>query len=306
MNISSTSFSSAMVQQTQRREPPNAVELTNKVMETSDKNADSLLSIDELNLSEESFSNLDENSDGSISGSELQNSLSSMLENMKNQKTSPEQFGEMLSNMGLEVPPPPQKGGGMPNTSQMANDIFNSKDIDTDGLLTIDELGISKDNFSSLDGDNDGSITKKELEQGLTTLFSSVKSGEMSKNEAGEVLSQLGVEKPQGGGQAQGAGGAGGGSGSSEEEYEDADTNQDGIVSAAEYAAYYGSDDGDMANYTMNLVSTLMDSLKNEAQENKSQNDLDLSKFKQIMTMVNEQTQDKKTSEILDKYISQL
>ena len=328
MNISSSTFSNMQqMQQTQRKEPPSTVELANKVMETSDIDGDSLLSIDELDLSEESFASIDEDGDGTLSNSELQNSLSSMLDNMKNQKTSPEQFGQMLSNMGLEVPQPPQ-GGGMPNTSQMASDIFSSNDINTDGLMNISELQINEDLFSSMDGDGDGSITQEELAQGLTTLFESVENNEMSKDEAGDVLSQLGVppmpsegsqvemqaqnsessvSQTQGGGEAGGGAAGGGGGGESSEEYEDADINQDGIVSAAEYAAYYGSDDEDMANYTMDLVSTLMDAIKAESEENgNNEDDIDLSKFKQIMSMVNEQTQDSKTSEMLDKFISQL
>lgn len=307
MNILSSSYDSTMMQQmqqTQRKEPPSAEELADKIMEASDANGDSLLSIDELNISEELFENMDEDGDGTLSNSEILNSLSSMLEDMKNKKTSPQEFGQLLSDMGLDVPPPPPPMGGMPDTSKMAADIFSSKDTDSDALLSIEELDISEELFATLDTDEDGSISEDELAQGLTVIFESVQNGEMSKDEAGEVLSQLGLEKPQGNGQPMG-GGAGGGD-SSEEEYEDADTNQDGVVSAAEYAAYYGSSNDDMANYTVNLVSTLIDALKTEAQENETDESIDLSQFKQIMTMVNEQIQDPKTSEILDKYISQI
>lgn len=231
MNISSSSFDSSMIQQMQqsgRKEPPSAADLTSEIMETSDINGDSLLSIDELNLSEETFSSMDEDGDGNLSSSEIQNSLSSMLDNMKNQNTSPEEFGQLLSNMGLEVPAPPPAMGGMPNTTQMASDIFSSSDADEDGLLSIEELGISNEIFTSLDTDEDGSISEEELAQGLSTLFDSVQSGEMSKEEAGEVLSALGVPPPpSGGGKPQGGGG-----GSSSEEYDEADTNQDGTVSA--------------------------------------------------------------------------
>ena len=307
MNISSSNFSNSMmqqVQQSQRNTPPSSSELSSKIMETNDIDGDSLLSIEELNLSEEKFSSMDTDGDGSLSGSDIESSLSSMLDNMKNQKTSPQEFGEILSNMGLEVPPPPQKGG-RPDVQTMASDIFSSNDADSNGLLSIKELGISEDIFTSLDGNEDGSITQEELSQGLTTLFSSIESGEMSKDEAGEVLSQLGVPPPpQGGGKPQGGGG---GESSSDSEYEDADTNQDGVVSASEYAAYYGSDSQDsMSEYTMDLVSTLMDALKSEQTENGTDDDIDLSKFKQVMSMVNEQIQDPKTSEMLDKYISQM
>lgn len=302
MNISSSSYDSTLIQQmqqTQRKEPPSATKIASEVMELNDIDGDSLLSHEELGISEESFSSMDSDGDGNLSGEELASSLSSMLDSMKNQKTSPEQFGQLLSDMGLEIPSPPGQKGS-PNTLQMASDIFSQNDTDNDGLLTLSELGIDEDLFSSIDEDGDGNITQNELAQGLTALFESVESGEKSKDEAGEVLSQLGIEKPQGGG-------GGGGGGSSEEEYEDADTNQDGTVSAAEYEAYYNSDTKDnMEDYTMKLVSTLLDALKAEAEENGTKDNTDLSKFKQMMTMVNEQTQDSKTSEMLDNFISQI
>lgn len=309
MNISSSSFSSSMMQQaqqTQRSAPPSAAELSSKVMETSDLDSDSLLSIDEVKLSDEVFSSIDEDGDGSLSSRELETSFSDMLEGMKNQTTSPEEFGTMLSNMGLEVPPPPQQGGGMPNVSEMASEIFSKNDTDEDGLLSIDELDISEELMSAMDSDSDGSITQEELEQGLKTLFDSVESGEKSKEEVGEQLTSLGVEPPQGapgGGPGGGGPGGGGGESASTEEYDEADTNEDGIVSTAEQAAYDGTSSDDMTDYTMKLVSTLMDALKSE---DDSSDTMDLSKFKSIMSMVNNETQDGATAQKLNAYVSNL
>lgn len=309
MNVSNTGYSSQMAQQMQRREPPSAADLAGKVLQSSDSDGDSLLTIEEIGLSEESFSSLDTDGDGSLSTTELEESLSSKMESMKNKELTPEEFGSFLSELGLEVPPPPQgKEGSMPpppDASQMASDIFSTKDGDSDGLLSIDELGIDEALFASLDSDEDGSITQEELEKGISGLFESEQSGEISKEELGEALESLGVEAPKGGpgGAPMGAGG-----GSSEdEEYDEADLNQDGIVSAAEKAIAQGtSTDSSMEEYTLDLVSTLMDALKSEKEENESGSDIELSQFKEIMGMLNSQLQDTQTKEKLDKYLSNL
>lgn len=306
MNISSSSFNSTMtqqVQQPQRSAPPSATELSSKVMETSDLNSDSLLSIDEVNISDETFSSMDEDGDGSLSSSELETSFSTMLDNIKNQTTSPKEFAELLTNMGLDVPAPPSKGGGMPNVSEMASDIFSKNDTNEDGLLSVDELDISEELMSIIDSNEDGSITQGELSQGLKTLFESVESGEKSKEEVGDALTSLGVEPLQGRPEGRPEGGQGGGESALTDEYEEADLNEDGIVTTAEQAQYDGISSTDMADYTMDLVSTLMDALKNE---NDSSDSMDLSKFKSIMSMVNNETQDNSTAQKLNAYISNL
>ncbi len=307
MNISSSSFSSSMMQQSQRSAPPSATELSSKVMETSDLDSDSLLSIDEVNLSDEAFSSMDEDGDGSLSSSEIETSFSAMLDSMKNQNTSPEEFGTLLTNMGLDVPAPPSKNGAMPNASELASDIFSKNDTNEDGLLSVDELDISEELLSSMDSDEDGNISQEELAQGLQTLFDNVESGEMSKEEVGDELTSLGVEPPAGG-QGPGGGGPGGGGGggesSTEEEYDEADINEDGVVTAAEQAEYDGTTTtDDMTDYTMKLVSTLMDALKTEDDTSDS---MDLSKFKSIMSMVNNETQDSATAQKLNAYVSNL
>lgn len=307
MNISSSSYSSTMMQQTQqmqRNAPPSASQITSDIMEVSDLDSDSLLAIDEVNLSDETFSSMDEDGDGFLSATEIETSFSSMLENMKNKTTSPEEFGAMLTNMGLEVPPLPQQNRGMPNASAMASDIFSKNDINEDGLLSIDEFDISEELISSLDSDEDGSISQEELAQGLQTLFDNVASGDMSKEEVGDTLTSLGVEPPAGGqGAGPGGGGGGGGESSSSEEYDEADLNEDGIVTAAEQAEYDGTTSDDMTEYTMNLVSTLMDAIKNE---DNSSDTMDLSKFKSIMSMVNNEIQDGSTAQKLNTYVSNL
>lgn len=310
MNISSSSFNSTAMQQSQqmqRNASPSATSLASQVMDISDLDSDSLLSIDEVSLSDDAFSSMDEDGDGSLSSSEIETSFSSMLESMQNQTTTPQEFGALLTNMGLDVPAPPQQqGGGMPNASAMAGEIFANNDTNEDGLLSIDELDISEELLNSMDSDEDGNITQEELSQGLQSLFDNVESGEMSKEEVGTTLTSLGVEAPAGGGPASGGGGpagGGGGESSSSEEYDEADINQDGVVTEAEQAEFDGIISDDMTDYTMKLVSTLMDALKTE---DDSSDSMDLSKFKSVMSMVNNEIQDGSTAEKLNAYVSNL
>jgi len=302
MGISSTTSSSMMqqmMQQTQQQKAPSSVELVSQIMEASDVDASNSLSIEELGLSQEDFSSYDTDSDGSLSTEELEETLSSKLDSIKNQELTPQSFASMLSEMGVEVPTPPAQQG--PNASQVAAEVFSTKDSNENGLMTIDELGISEELFSTWDTDEDGAITQEELEEGLTTLFSSVESGETSKAEAGEVLSTLGVQ-PQGGGTPPPAGGGGGSS--EEEEFDEADANEDGIVTDAEQAAYDGTGGDEMQEYALKLVSSLIDALKEESQTDSES--MDLSKFKSVMSMVNNETQEGTTANKLNTYVSNL
>lgn len=248
MNISNSSFANNMMPQVQqRREPPSSAQLSSDIMKTSDLNEDSSLSSDEINLSEELFTNMDQDGDGTLNSSEVENGLSSMLDDMKNQNTSPEEFGTMLSNFGLDVPPPP------PNSQ--------------DGMETTE-------NSDSVMGSDDTQAAPPPPPPPPPPP-----SGEQGADDS---------------------------SSSSDETYEAADTNEDGTVSAEELAAYTATQNKDMTEYTMKLVSTLLDGLKDEQEKNGTDDDLDLSQYKQVMSMVNEQTQEPKTSEMLSKYISQI
>jgi len=226
MTVSGSSFNTAFAmmqqtQQTQRSSTPSASEIASDIMEISDLDSDSLLSIDEVNLSDETFSNMDEDGDGSLSSEELETSFSALLESMGNQSTSPEEFGDLLANMGIDVPPPPSSEAGA--------------------------------------------------------------SG------------------------GQGSGGGAGESNSSNETYDAADLNEDGTVTSSEQAQYDATtgtiSNDDMSDYTMNLVNSFMDAVKNESG---SSEEIELSQFKSIMTMVNNEIQDSSTAQKLNTYVSNL
>ena len=318
MNISSSNYdvnSLYQTQSTQKKQSPSATELASKIMKLDDLNGDSSLSADEMGLSSDAFSKLDTNKDGSVSADELQTSIGGMLDSIKNQKISPEQLGDFLSALGLQVPSKPEHKDGMPNVGNIANKIFDKKDTNGDGNLTIEEMGVSKELFSSLDSDADGKVSKDELQKKLTSMFDDVKSGKMEKSDFATTMAALGAEPPKGGGS---------GGSATTKTYEAADTNQDGTVSLSEYEAYYGtaatssgtttassnntnsSSGNDMATYVMKLVTTLVDSLKKEQEANGTDDKTNLSQFKQIMSMVNEQTQDAKTKEMLGEYLKYL
>lgn len=315
MDFSSISSTYQIIQQssqTQRKDAPSAGDLASKIIENNDSDSDGLISSSEFNISDEIFSSMDSDGDGSLNSSELESSISSKLSSLRNENLSPEDFGNFLTSLGLEVPEPPSYSAAMvpPNSSQMASDIFTANDTDSDGLLSISELGIDEDVFATFDSDEDGSLTQKELEVGLNSLFESAKNEEISEEDFEEILTNLGVSaKSSEEASAQGAApiGGGGGGSSEEEEYEDADLNQDGTVSATEQAIYDGTVSSDsIEQYTLDLVSTLIGALKDEDSDGNNDSQTDLSQFKDIMSMVNEQLQDRETKEKLDKYLNYL
>lgn len=173
-----------------------------------------------LDSAEKLFSTMDSNSDGNLSQDELSEGMKSVM------------------------PPPPstmdfaQARSGSSNQST-SDDLFGKVDSDGNGSVSKDELlalldqmeaehgtsGDTKstdadDRFAQLDVDGNGSLSQAEFEAG----------------------------RPQGGQGPQGMGGMPpppppGGAGGSSTSYDPLDTNEDGIVSAAERAAGSASND---------------------------------------------------------------
>lgn len=288
-SYSSSLVSTQSTKSTQHKQPPSAADLVSEVIGKNDANGDGLLSVDELSgLNSDSFSSMDSDGDGSLSSDELTTSFSSLMDSMKNKEISPQEFGSFLSSMGLDVPPPPQQGGGHggPNVAEMTTKIFDSKDTNQDGFLSADELGLDKDTFSSIDSDSDGNITKDEMEKGLKSLFEKAKNGEIDKESFSSILDKLGVEAPppppKDGSQSQ-----------------DTSTSNSSTTSMS------------MEDYTLKLVSTLLDALKSEQSNNSTNTNgenssLDLKKFKEMMNMVNNQTQNSQTASELSAFLTNL
>lgn len=162
---------------------------------------------------------------------------------------------ELGQTMQSVLPPPPStmafaqsRSGDSSSTAtgQAGDDLFGKVDSDGDGSVSKTELqalleamsggtasqtGVSSDEvFSQLDADGDGSLSEAEFDAGRP-------SG--AGGEAGGMQAMGGMppppERPGGPG---GAGGAAGASGSSQAtSYDPLDTNEDGVVSAAERLA---------------------------------------------------------------------
>jgi len=160
---------------------------------------------------------------------------------------------ELGKTMQSVLPPPPSTmafaqsrsgdGGNATATGQAGDDLFGKVDSDGDGTVSKTELqalleamsggtaskaGVSSDEvFSQLDADGDGSLSEAEFDAGRP-------SG--PGTEAGGMQATGGMPPPPGG--PGGAGGAAGASGSSSAtSYDPLDTNEDGVVSAAERLA---------------------------------------------------------------------
>ncbi|MFN7156971.1 MAG: XopAW family type III secretion system calcium-binding effector [Acidovorax sp.] len=162
---------------------------------------------------------------------------------------------ELGQTMQSVLPPPPStmafaqsRSGDSSSTAtgQAGDDLFGKVDSDGDGSVSKTELqalleamsggtasqtGVSSDEvFSQLDADGDGSLSEAEFDAGRP-------SG--AGGEAGSMQAMGGMPPPPGGpGGPGGAGGAAGASGSSQAtSYDPLDTNEDGVVSAAERLA---------------------------------------------------------------------
>ncbi|MES2611351.1 MAG: EF-hand domain-containing protein [Pseudomonadota bacterium] len=154
---------------------------------------------------------------------------------------------ELGKTMQSVLPPPPSTmafaqsrsdstSTGTGVTGQAGDDLFGKVDSDGDGAVSQTELqallekmsggtasktGVSSDElFSQLDADGDGSLSEAEFDAGRP-------SGEAGADAVG------GMPAPPPGGPP----GPGGASASSSTTYDPLDTNEDGVVSAAEQAA---------------------------------------------------------------------
>ena len=178
-------------------------------------------------------------------------------------------------------------GGGpramkRPDSSQMAEEIFNKLDTDNQGYLQASDFGSdNEDLFAALDSDSDGKVSKselstrlKQLEEELDSQFNAMRSQGMGGMMMAGGMQGMPPPPPAGGGDDAGLGQeqwsamaadaseAGDSVAAARftalaENFDSADSNQDGKVSFAESIAYEeaqhgsdnstGSEDGDVA-----------------------------------------------------------
>ena len=121
--------------------------ISKDIVTQNDKNSDSSLSIDELGVSEEQFSSLDQDSDGLVTQNEIASAIDSKLSQFDGQMPSKDEFESLISELGLQMPEPP--------ISKEANDfssfVMSNYDSDGDSLLSSSEVSVlSDEEFSAL------------------------------------------------------------------------------------------------------------------------------------------------------------
>ncbi|WP_320034042.1 hypothetical protein [Halarcobacter sp.] len=256
--------------------PSITSQISTDIISQNDSDSNESLSIEELDISEDLFSSLDNDSDGLVTQNEIASAIDSELSSY-DQMPNPEEFATLLSNLGLEMPELPEK----PQNNQLATELMSTYDTDGDSLLSSDEVSIlNEEEFSALDSDGDGSITTDEL----SAAIDEVTNGNASSTEvsAASEDSKTSSGTPPPGGSA---------SSSEEEDYDELDTNEDGIVSFEEKMAGLGidvnetSDSSDIASNPQESIKMLFEAIKYNSSDN--ENGLDLSSFGNIMKMVN-------------------
>ena len=199
---------------------------------------------------------------------------------------SKDEFASLLLDLGLEMPEPPTSKQSSASSDDFSSLIMSQYDSDDDSLLSSSEVSLlSDEEFSALDTNTDGSISAEELSGAYQQVASA----------SGATQST----PPSGGGSV---------TSSSEEEYDELDTNKDGIVSQEEKNAALGistnSETSSTAtasnDETKNTLKLLLDTIKQNSQN--SSEELNLSSFKNIMKMMNNQSNNNE----LNTYVSNL
>ncbi|MDD4329129.1 MAG: hypothetical protein PHD79_04180 [Aliarcobacter sp.] len=261
--------------------------ISKSLITQNDSNNDSSLSIDELGLNEDQFSTLDTNSDSLVTQDEIASAIDSKLSSFDGKMPSKDEFASLLSDLGLEMPEPPTSKQSSASGDDFSSLIMSQYDSDGDSLLSSSEVSLlSDEEFSALDTNTDGSISAEELSGAYQQVASA----------SGATQST----PPSGGG--------GSVASSSEEEYDELDTNKDGIVSQEEKNAALGistnSETSSTAtasnDETKNTLKLLLDTIKQNSQN--SSEELNLSSFKNIMKMMNNQSNNNE----LNTYVSNL
>lgn len=249
--------------------------ISKDIISQKNSNSDSSLSIDELGISEEQFLVLDSDSDGLVTQNEIANAIDSKLSSFNGEMPSKEEFSNLLSDLGLEIPNPVAK-----QSSQIGDDfsslIMSQYDSNGNSLLSSEEVSLlNEDEFTALDTNGDGSIASDELSIAFEQVINSndKEQNQSTPRNTGSSIVQ-------------------------DEEYDELDTNKDGIVSQEEKDASIGISTN--IEDTKNNIKLLLDTIKLNSQNNSE--DLTLSNFKNIMKMMNNQN----NNNDLNAYVSNL
>jgi Ca2+-binding EF-hand superfamily protein len=204
-----------------------------------DSDSDSALSISEMGVSSDLFSSYDLDSDSLLSQSELTTAIDTAMSQFDGEMPSKEEFQSVLSDFGFETP----RGSNNNSLSSSQKETISSvlENYDSSNLSQSDAL----------------EIVAAFKEAGIKPSAELASAMEEAGFDAQEVGTLAGVGAK---GQAGGGPSGGGGQKSSEEEYDAMDTNEDGVVSASEIEAYYGTNND---NTSEGLSSNQQNSLDN-------------------------------------------
>lgn len=192
--------------------------ISKSLITQNDSNNDSSLSIEELGIDEEQFSALDGNGDSLVTQNEIASAIDNKLASFNGEIPSKEEFASLLSDLGLEMPKPPESKENSISSDDFSSLIMSKFDSDGDSLLSSNEVSLlSDEEFSALDTNRDGSISVDELSSAYEQV--------VSASEATQSAPPSGASRA---------------TFSSEEEYDELDTNKDGVVSIEERNAALG------------------------------------------------------------------
>lgn len=254
---------------------PTSSTMSSNMISKKDSDSDSALSIDEIGVSSELFSSYDLDSDSLLSKSELTSAIDTAMSQFGGGMPSKEEFQSVLSDFGFEAP-----------TNSTANNLSSSQ-LDTVSSV-LENYDAS--NLSQSDALEIVAAFKEAGIQPSSQLASAMEEAGFDAKEVG-ALAGAGGQGQAGGGPTGGGGGQGGQSASSEE-YDVMDTNEDGVVSAAEMEAYYGTSSDDSTQKlsvnqqnSLDNLQLLMQTLKSNSEDNS----IDTNSFDGLLKAINNQ-----------------
>lgn len=266
---------------------PSTSSMASHMISKKDSDEDSALSIEEMGVSEDSFSSFDLDADGLVSQSELTTAIDTAMSEFNGEMPSKEEFQTMLSDFGFEAP------------------SESSSDISSTVSSILDDYDI--DNLTKSDAQE---IVAAFKEAGIE-LGSELESAmEEAGFDAHEVGTLAGVGQGQGGtmGPPPGGGGGQGGELSSsevEEIFDAADTNEDGTVSLEELQEYYGTSTTESTEElssnqknALDNLGFLMDMIKSSSEDGDTS--IDSKSFDGLLKAINTQNNNSEINSYLE------
>lgn len=251
---------------------PTTANMASHMISKKDTDSDNSLSIEEMGVSEDSFSSYDLDANGLVSQSELTSAIDSKMSDFEGEMPSKEDFKSMLSELGFEAP------------SVMTTSVGN---LSSSQLDTISSVLANYDSGNLSESDAQ-SIIAAFKEVGIKPSEELVAAMEEAGFDAQEVGSLAGISS-QGGIPPPG----GGSSSSAEEVFDVLDTNEDGVVSLEELEEAYGTTDSDSSKLSSNQqnaldnLGILMDMIKASTEEDEVS--IDSKNFDGLLKAINNQ-----------------